>query len=268
MSVDFEALFRATLPLVGRTEGSDRDTGELYRQILSALVRFDHLVIFAYRGSDVPIDLYSTFDPDEKVIYVSLYQAGPYLIDPFYQTARAGKTGLFRMRELAPDRFFSSEYYRSYYMQTRLAEEVGFFIDIGDGVTVVLSLMRREKTGAFPAAEMALLKKADPLVAAIARQFWRGLSQRFESPKRGEGRASGVEIAPPGRMEAIWRDLNLTARETAIIDLVLQGHSSESIGLRLSISTGTVKVHRRNVYRKLGISSQTQLLSLYLKTFQ
>jgi len=35
--------------------------------------------------------------------------------------------------------------------------------------------------------------------------------------------------------------------------------------LKLNISTGTVKVHRRNVYRKLGISSQTQLLSLYLK---
>ncbi len=39
----------------------------------------------------------------------------------------------------------------------------------------------------------------------------------------------------------------------------------KSIGLRLNITTGTVKVHRRNVYRKLGISSQTQLLSIYLK---
>jgi DNA-binding CsgD family transcriptional regulator len=29
-----------------------------------------------------------------------------------------------------------------------------------------------------------------------------------------------------------------------------------------------VKVHRRNVYRKLGISSQIQLLSIYLKNLQ
>ena len=36
--------------------------------------------------------------------------------------------------------------------------------------------------------------------------------------------------------------------------------------LGFGITTGTVKVHRRNVYRKLGISSQTQLLSLYLKS--
>jgi DNA-binding CsgD family transcriptional regulator len=49
--------------------------------------------------------------------------------------------------------------------------------------------------------------------------------------------------------------------------MVLRGHSSEAIALRLGISTGTVKVHRRNVYRKLGISSQTQLLSVYLRNF-
>lgn len=62
----------------------------------------------------------------------------------------------------------------------------------------------------------------------------------------------------------VWSRLGLTDREATIVDLVLQGHSSEAIGLRLGISTGTVKVHRRNVYRKLDISSQTQLLSLYL----
>ncbi|MGL4490227.1 MAG: helix-turn-helix domain-containing protein, partial [Rhizobiaceae bacterium] len=42
-----------------------------------------------------------------------------------------------------------------------------------------------------------------------------------------------------------------------------QGHSSESIGLQLGISTGTVKVHRRNIYRKLAITSQTQLFTLF-----
>lgn len=268
MSVDMEALFRAMIPLLGRSESPDREIGEQFFSLLAALVRFDHLVIFAYRGSEVPLDLHSTFDRDEKVIYVTLYQAGPYLLDPFYQTARSGRTGLFRMRELAPDRFFSSEYYRSYYMQTRLAEEIGFFMDAGEGVTIVLSLMRKEATGAFPAADFALLKKAEPLVTALARQSWRGLSQRFPAaaPTDGQGAMPAGETL--SRAEAVWRGLNLTARETAIIDLVLQGHSSESIGLKLAISTGTVKVHRRNVYRKLGISSQTQLLSLYLKTFE
>ena len=117
----------------------------------------DDVVIFAYRATERPIDLFSTFGPEDHEIFVSLYQARPYLLDPFYHAARAGRAGVFRMRELAPDRFFSSEYYRTYYSQTKLAEEVGFFVPCADGVTVVLSLMRREGSGIFPAGEFAML---------------------------------------------------------------------------------------------------------------
>lgn len=270
MSMDPEALFKAFEATVGKPSLSEVEFGETFRQMMAALVRFDYVVVFAYRGKERPIDLYSTFDPKEHIIFVTLYQAGPYLLDPFYQTARQRRTGVFRMRELAPDRFFSSEYYRTYYVQTGLAEEVGFFIEQGDDMTVVLSLMRREATGPFPPSEIALLKKAEPLVRKMAQHYLSGLAGRFNgqaqskvrrSRKRGEAYA---EIQPA---DAVWQSLNLTGRETAIVDLVLQGHSSESIGLKLNISTGTVKVHRRNVYRKLGISSQTQLLAIYLKAF-
>lgn len=270
MTTDMEALFRSLVPVVGSASQTDLQTGEMFRQIMASLVRFDHVVVFAYRGSEPPIDLYSTFDTEGKIIYVTLYQAGPYLLDPFYTAALQRRPGLFRMRELAPDRFFSSEYYRSYYMQTRLAEEVGFFVPMPDDITIVLSLMRREKTGAFPASELAMLKKAEPLVAALVQHFWAGLKRRFEAGRSKGGRRgkNGKALSAKGAnpAESLWRDLKLTSRETAIINLVLQGHSSESIGLKLNISTGTVKVHRRNVYRKLGISSQTQLLSIYLKT--
>ncbi|MBB3134581.1 DNA-binding CsgD family transcriptional regulator [Rhizobium pisi] len=270
MSIDLEALFQAFDATVGKPVMADAEFGETFRRMMAALVRFDYVVVFAYRGKERPIDLYSTFDPQENVIFVTLYQVGPYLLDPFYQTARARRPGVFRMRELAPDRFFSSEYYRSYYVQTGLAEEIGFFVTLDDDITVVLSLMRREKTGPFPPAEFALLKKAEPLVASLVRHVWPGLGARFDAQldagmRTGKKRGAAAQALQPA--DTVWRDLKLTSRETAIVDLVLQGHSSESIGLRLNISTGTVKVHRRNVYRKLGISSQTQLLSIYLKTF-
>jgi len=267
MSTDLEALFGAFNATIGRAKMSDAEFGETFRQMMASLVRFDYVVVFAYRGKERPIDLYSTFDPEENVVFVTLYQAGPYLLDPFYHTARERREGVLRMRELAPDRFFSSEYYRTYYVQTGLAEEIGFFINADKDITIVLSLMRREKTGAFPAADVATLKKAEPLVASMVRHYWAGLAPRFDAQlaaggkkHRKKGEASSL---PPA--DTVWRDLNLTSRETAIVDLVLQGHSSESIGLKLNISTGTVKVHRRNVYRKLGISSQTQLLSIYFK---
>jgi DNA-binding CsgD family transcriptional regulator len=262
MRVDFTALFRSLADWIGQSDGTDRQTGETLLAVMRALVRFDDIVIFAYREKARPIDLFSTFDADDHHIFVTLYQAGPYLLDPFYHTTRAGRSGVLRMRELAPDRFFSSEYFRTYYSQTRLAEELGFFVPTADGVTVVVSLMRREKTGVFPASEFALLNDVEPFVAAFVRQAWGDLAGRFAGPGRGR------RAEPVSEADRVWRKLNLTDREASIIELVLQGHSSESIGLKLDISTGTVKVHRRNVYRKLGISSQIQLLSIYLKNLQ
>ncbi|MDM9626115.1 LuxR C-terminal-related transcriptional regulator [Rhizobium sp. S152] len=268
MSTNLEGLFQAFNATVGVPAMSDAEFGDVFRQMMASLVRFDYVVVFAYRGNERPIDLYSTFDKKEHIIFVTLYQAGPYLLDPFYHTAGARRTGVFRMRELAPDRFFSSEYYRTYYVQTGLAEEIGFFIATDDDITIVLSLMRREETGPLAAADFALLKKAEPLISSMVRHYWSGLGRRFDAQLTSRGRTGRKHSASNSALQpadTVWRDLNLTSRETAIVDLVLQGHSSESIGLKLGISTGTVKVHRRNVYRKLGISSQTQLLSLYLK---
>ena len=264
MRVDFTALFRTLADWTGTKDSSDGKTGETLLAMMRALVRFDDMVIFAYRDKARPIDLFSTFGADDFHVFVTLYQAGPYLLDPFYHTTRAGRAGVLRMRELAPDRFFSSEYYRSYYSQTGLAEELGFFVPTEDGVTVVVSLMRREKMGIFPAAEFGLLTDTEPFVAAFVRSAWSGLAGRFAETGQGRGRRS----EPVSAADKVWRKLNLTDREASIIELVLQGHSSESIGLKLDISTGTVKVHRRNVYRKLGISSQIQLLSIYLKNLQ
>jgi len=260
-------LGRLMPPLAAALESaqlSDREVGDIFGQVMGALVRFDHVVVFAYRGRARPIDLYSNFGEADYRVYVTLYQVGPYLLDPFFTTAHEAKRGVWRMRELAPDRFFSSEYFRTYYVQTGLAEEIGFFVPVADDVTVVLSLMRREASGPFSTGEFALLRQVDPLVAALVRRFWGGLADRFD--QRPDRLLRAPADAAHALSEGVWARLGLTAREAAIIDLVLQGHSSESIGLRLAISTGTVKVHRRNVYRKLGISSQTQLLALYLKT--
>ncbi|MDQ6438290.1 helix-turn-helix transcriptional regulator [Mesorhizobium sp. LHD-90] len=261
-----------TRPDLGRLLGSipgllttsslpDAAVGDAFGEAMAALARFDFVVVFAYRGEERPLDLHSTFGPDDYRVFVTLYQAGSYLLDPFFHAARAGRSGIFRMRELAPDRFFSSEYFRTYYSQTRLAEEIGFFVPTREGVTLVLSLMRKATTRAFSAREFDLLRQAEPFVAALVERFWQDLAARFDRAAR---RNRNPETAH-SRANGVWGQLDLTAREAAIVDLVLQGHSSEAVGRRLAIATGTVKVHRRNVYRKLGISSQTQLLSLYLK---
>lgn len=263
MSLDLDTLFHAAARGVAAPERlEDAELGRILQALLGSLVRFDEVVIFAYRGKDRPIELFSTFSPEEYAVFVTLYQAGPYLLDPFYHQALAMSAGVWRMRELAPDRFFSSEYRRTYYVQTGLAEELGFFVPCEGEVSVVLSLMRKERSGSFADKELALLRTAEPLVRALIRRSWDDLAPRFEAASTSTRRRRSQKRST----DQIWDTLNLTRREAAIVELVLQGHSSESIGLRLGISSGTVKVHRRNVYRKLGIGSQTQLMSTYLRS--
>lgn len=259
MRTDFERLFDALSRCVNAVELDDREAGDVFVDMMRSIVAFDYCVIFAYRGTERPIDLYSTFDKADYAVFVSMYQDGPYLLDPFYSAASLPRPGVWRMKALAPDRFFASEYYRSYYVQTGLAEEVGFFVTAGEDVTVVLSLMRREGSGGFRDAEYALMRKAEPLVAAMVRQAWGRLGPRFDHPSRSRKRERSAATEVRARISD-----KITLRESAIVELVLQGHSSESIGLRLGVATGTIKVHRRNIYRKLGISSQAQLMSLYL----
>ena len=235
---------------------------------LSHVVYFDHMVIFCYRGDQRPHCLYDTFTPEQRWIFVSLYEDGPYLLDPFFKASRSGiKPGLYRMRQLAPDRFYQSEYYRSYYVKTGLAEEVGFFFPLKNGETVVLSLMRAEASNAFSDHDISRLQIIEPVIRAICQQHW--LEARPDLAVSGD-RLEGLPNLDQV-VTTIFQSLgpaSLTHRECEITSLVLQGHSSDSIGEQLHIAPGTVKIHRKNAYRKLGITSQSQLFSLFLTAFR
>lgn len=262
-AIDLRALLTSLAPMLAGPPQTDEAVGNAFHRAMASIARFDHVVVFAYQGQARPIDLYSTFSPRDYHVFVTLYQAGPYLLDPFFHASIARRTGLLRMGELAPDRFFQSEYFRNYYSQTELAEEIGFFVPLARDAGVVLSLMRRREHRAFSRAEMALLAQAVGFVRVMTESFWGGVAKRFAAAP-GVNPPQSAQHTSPDRYHVLHLH-DLTRREGLIVDLVLQGHSSESIGRRLGISTGTVKVHRRNVYRKLNISSQTQLLSLYLR---
>jgi DNA-binding CsgD family transcriptional regulator len=56
----------------------------------------------------------------------------------------------------------------------------------------------------------------------------------------------------------------LTDREREITQLLLRGHSTKSIACALRIAPGTVMVHKRNLFAKLGITSQFELFSRFI----
>ncbi len=242
-------------------EGSP-DFPQRLADFLRTVAPYDFTVMFGYCGAAAPTDLFNDFPAQKRAVFVTDYQAGPYMLDPFYLAATKPVTpGLYRMRDLAPDRFYQGEYFRSYYIQTGLAEEIGFFVDTGRGAVAVISLMRAQK--AFSAKEFAAIRKTWPIVQATCARHWADLAEQFQG-KGGAGAGT-----PHKQIEQSFQqfgEVQLTPREREVVEYTLKGYSAEAIRQVLGISCGTVRIHRRNIYAKLGISSQGELFALFIDT--
>ena len=53
-----------------------------------------------------------------------------------------------------------------------------------------------------------------------------------------------------------------TAREAEILLLLGRGHTSSFVADELTVAESTVRSHRKNIYRKLGVSSREELFKL------
>jgi len=229
-------------------------------EAMRVIVPYEYAVIFAYHRDHKPIDLFDDFPASKRKVMVDDYQEGPYLLDPFYLEAQV-LTGarLARLRDLAPDRFYQAEYFRNYYVQTGLAEEIGYVVDVGDAVSVVISAMRAHKV--FSAREFRDLEALLPFVAATAQKQWGSLIGQFSAQPPGKGQRLPQLIEDA--FQSFGRNL-LTPREAEVVEYILKGHSADATGRALGIASGTVRIHRRNIYAKLRVSSQGELFSKFM----
>ncbi|HRX34979.1 MAG TPA: helix-turn-helix transcriptional regulator [Aestuariivirga sp.] len=219
------------------------------------LVDFDFVMAFAYRGKDQPVILDDTLDHTRHRIIATDYAAGPFQLDPFYKLVSDGAcSGCYRLHDIAPDHFRRSEYFRAHYSRTGIGEEVGFVFATGNGYTGVTSLARWTSSPPLTRSDLDILQAIEPAVGGFSRQQWANPG------------ASAFEQKPQQTIARLGFRL-LSAREREIVTLILQGHSTQSVALQLDISPGTVKIHRKNIYRKLKISTQAELFAAFLGSF-
>ncbi|MBC7145906.1 MAG: LuxR family transcriptional regulator [Thioclava marina] len=242
------------------TVGTDEFARTLDRAT-ETLFPYKICMVFAYEGNATPQSLYHNLPPDAARIVIWDYCVGPYLLDPFYAQTEAGRrTGVAGLRQMAPDKFFQSEYYAKHYSRTGIRDEIGVFAAIGPRRVAVISFARERGQPIFSARERAKLAEVGPVIEALMRAHW-GVSAARDAL------ANPAHSAVPPLQVLLDRIAGgvLTPRESEVIAMVLRGYSTAAIGANLVISDETVKVHRKNAYRKLSISSQAQLFSLFLK---
>ena len=223
-------------------------------------VAVDHegTCLLAFHRDAPPEVFHHTLEPAGRRHYLDRYVAGPYLLDPLYQLAVSDdKPAVCRFRDQSPDRFRSSEYYRQYCERTHLTDEMDFLVDVSKRSTLVLVVGRR--TRRFTKAELERLRFLAPLVHAAMQTIWR----RGSASKRPPDARGSMHQRLTRCFENFGAGL-LTEREREITQLLLRGHSTKSVARELGIAPGTVMVHKRNLFAKLGITSQYELFSRFI----
>jgi len=227
---------------------------------LQACVRFDNITTLAYFQSQPPKRLMSeTIEPKAHENIDTVYLAGAYMLDPFHALHIAhAPRGLYRLSDIAPDRFQRNRYFLDYYRNTTMVDEIGFVGYPSVGVSIHVCLGRDSNSGLrFSNRLLATAARMVPVVTALVESHWQGLNST--------GTYTEIDMRAK-LMVAVKKahGISLSPRQAEVAMLVLRGHSSVSIGLQLGISAQTVKVFRKQLYRKCKISSQAELFTLML----
>jgi len=208
--------------------------------MLKTLVPFDNAVIVHYQGGKRPQIHYNDIPPLQRESQIDSFVTSAFLLDPFYRAAiDRGIGGLHRLSDLAPEGFKKTEYYRSYFKFTKIKDEIGYIVHLDNEQFINISLGRLGLAQRFNRTQLSLLKDITPIIESVC-------DLQLDSALKCFGTAY------------------LTDRETQVVQLFLHGHSTKSIAERLGISPETVKLHRKNSYAKLDVSSQAELFYLFI----
>ena len=241
----------------------DEDFNQLLATTVQTITPYEHAVIIGYPQGERPFHCYDDLPSEQLDATLKRYFQGAYLLDPFFTACHGDepKRGVFKLRQLAPDEFYSSEYYRTYYAGTRLTEEVGLFLEIASDVVIVVSLGVRSRQAQLTAEDLTRLDTVFPLLQSLYQPHAQQADVRDSRRTEDKGSTFGesLELA----FQNFGREV-LSTREAEIVRLILRGHSSRSISEQLHISADTVKAHRKHIHSKLNISSQAELFSLFL----
>ncbi|GAB5415056.1 MAG: helix-turn-helix transcriptional regulator [Congregibacter sp.] len=215
--------------------------------------------VWLYHRDLPPSVLYHEIPRNALHAQIDEYLEGPYREDPFFQTSiNRPKNRIYLLSRITAGKLAQSSYYRNYYSDTGTIDEAIFLAPVRGGSVINISMMRLPRHGEFSEAEYQFMYSlADPISELIR------VHSQFEA-------FAVKNLIQPGinhQIDLAFRTFGaslLSPREKDVLELMLRGYGTDTSASRLSIARETVRRHRKSIYRKLDVNSQTDLFSLFL----
>lgn len=253
---------KAQLARTIRAVGTDDFLPELV-ELARHSVAFENVIALLWRGAERPRVLL-TRDEGSNVFrrLEKDYLAAAYQLDPFHHLHLSGELGpgIYRLMDIAPDHFFRSRYFKWYYGDLGITDEMTLFCPLEEGVTLTVSFGRAGgRRPAFSARDKERIRRSEQVFFALMEADWAAIRPARERAQTVRPMHEQLQAAMQER-----HGIGLSTRHAEVAVLILKGHSTESAALVLGISAQTVKVFRKQLYKRCGISSQAELFSLML----
>jgi DNA-binding CsgD family transcriptional regulator len=224
-------------------------------------VKIDYPQVWLYHRDLPPKVLYHEIPEDAIDSQIDSYLEGPFREDPFYQTSMdRPRARIYRLSRVTAGKLKSSDYYRDYYADTGTVDEAIYLSKLRSGNVINISMMRLPRHGEFSEEEYErLYLLADPV------------AELLKSHSEHDDFAV-THLIQPGidhQIDLAFHTFGaslLSPREKDVLELMLRGYGTDISGQRLNIALETVRRHRKSIYRKLDVSSQTDLFSLFINS--
>lgn len=252
------------------------DSTQFWTRLTRALERyvvFDNWVALRFTPGVAPLVCAESPTPDGTVdAMFQDYLAALYQLDPFYIAAtEKPASGFVTLADVAPDNFSMTDYYQRYFRKNIVGDEVHFNYMIDAQNTLAFSLGATQRYGE---RDLAVLALCAPWVIALLRQ--RLPYEVFEAPEPASREAAtqtAIDTDTPtdtptyaarfSEVSSVSGRSPLTAREVEVAMLTLSGFSTRAIAEKLTISFETVRAHKKHIYTKLNVNSQSELFALF-----
>ncbi|RDL45546.1 hypothetical protein DN730_00385 [Marinomonas piezotolerans] len=255
MTIMDNSLFQSVPELIGAI-------GEpcFYSQVgvcFSKISTVSNFKVFSYPKADKPALLAGFKDPELDQLYCDF----AYQLDPFYDVINQHQNkALVTLDSITRHDFESSAYYDRFYHKIGWKNEANLIVSLNDERTICLAYTA-DKTPIHQ-----LNSELRPYLESIksAIQKHEALLSTILTIDDDHHPSITHQSTNLTAQERFMDQFGLTKREKEVVRYILQGLASASIAEKCFVSEGTIKNHRKNIYRKLCIHSQRDLFRKFL----